>query len=425
MLWRQFLHLFLLSLTAATLLVLPDERSAVAPPEEPTGSPQDSSATALATEDTTSSLVVAQALEKAEVFHRLIAPFANEAERLRAERAAADPHYAQRIDPQLNKDRVNFLLYGYGETHEPPRTERAFIGSITIVSINLTTRSIDLVSLTHDIRAPEVERYLAAQGQPSPSAVKIDRAYPVGGFDLMRETLENATGLAIDYQVAFRDTVLIELVDNLFGGVEVDVPMDFTVAPFYIDGIKFDAGHFSKGRQTLNGLQVVQFIKTVPGVPGQVSYPPALEHNARKHLVFRGLLRSFEDQACSFGFWFNALQFLVRERKAGALDYDFDLRSLLVSNIKNAFTLKRFSCEGNDLTATIGKTIYIVDPAHGHGGVQWAASDLSPVTRRDIQQGVYPGLAFAIPYNANPYSPDLVRHYWPSVRQRIKALLMS
>jgi hypothetical protein len=422
--WRLLSQWLLITLVAAALAVLPDAADAPKPEERISGQEEAPPPSARPSE-TQPLLTAAQTAERSQLFLRLLAPFADEAAKRRAERAASDPQYLQRIDQQLNRDRLNFLLYGYGETHEPPRTERAFIGSITIVSINLATRTIDLVSLTHDIRAPEVERYLQAQGQPTPNAVKIDRAYPVGGFDLMRETLENATGLAIDFQVAFRDTILIDLVDSVFDGVEVEVPMDFAVAPFYVDGIKFDAGSFSRGRQTLNGLQVVQFIKTVPGVPGHGAYPPILEHNARKHLVFRGLLESFEDQACSLGFWVSALQFLLRERKAGALDYDFDLRSLLVGNIKNAFTLQRLSCEGDGFTAAIGKTIYIVDPAHGQGGVQWVTSDPNPVTRRDIQQGVYPGLAFAVPYNANPYSDDLVRHYWPSVRQRIKALLTN
>ena len=81
--------------------------------------------------------------------------FAKEAERRRAELAKTDPDHSRRIDKALNDGRVNFLLFGYGETHEPPATEKAIIGSQTIISYDTHTRKADIISLTHDIRAPE------------------------------------------------------------------------------------------------------------------------------------------------------------------------------------------------------------------------------------------------------------------------------
>ena len=63
-------------------------------------------------------------------FERVLHPMLLEAKRHRAAAAAADPTYWTRLDPRLNSTRLNFLLFGYGETHEPPLTERAFIGSL-------------------------------------------------------------------------------------------------------------------------------------------------------------------------------------------------------------------------------------------------------------------------------------------------------
>src|SRR5207237_404498 len=114
-------------------------------------------------------------------FERVLHPLLLEAKRHRQANASADPTYWTRLDPRLNSTRLNFLLFGYGETHEPPLTERAFIGSLTIFSYDYGTRQIDLVSLTHDIRAPEAERFLEQQGQGQVGPIKIDRAYGMGG----------------------------------------------------------------------------------------------------------------------------------------------------------------------------------------------------------------------------------------------------
>ena len=61
-------------------------------------------------------------------FERVLRPLLLEAKRHRKTNAADDPAYWKRLDPTLNATRLNFLLFGYGETHEPPLTERAFIG---------------------------------------------------------------------------------------------------------------------------------------------------------------------------------------------------------------------------------------------------------------------------------------------------------
>src|SRR3979409_1229954 len=94
-------------------------------------------------------------------------------------------------------------------------------------------------------------------------------------------TIEDATALAIDYQLAFKESAIAGATDNVFGGLDVDVPLGFKVNGFYVDGKKYPAGRFQQGLQRLNGVQVIQFIKTVPV---EVRYDAKLEHNARKHL---------------------------------------------------------------------------------------------------------------------------------------------
>jgi hypothetical protein len=351
-------------------------------------------------------------------FERVLRPLLLEAKRHRQANAADDPTYWTRLDPKLNSTRLNFLLFGYGETHEPPLTERAFIGSLTIFSYDYATRQIDLVSLTHDIRAPEIERYIHDQTQQSVGPIKIDRAYNTGGFDLMRRTLEDATGLSIDYQLAFKESAIAGATDNVFGGLEVDVPLGFKVNAFYLDGEKYPAGEFKQGLQKLNGVQVIQFIKTVPV---EEHYDPALEHNARKHLVFRSLMETMGQHSRDVAFLGRAALFFSGQVAQDSIAYDFDLRGLLVDNLRMLMgDFARPEASNKDVPGVF-RTLYVVDPASGDGGVQWVQANAhdNPITQRDIAEHRYGELAMEVPYHGDPYAENLAAHYWTDVRTLI------
>jgi len=357
-------------------------------------------------------------------FERVLHPLLLEAIRHRQASAAADPTYWKRIDPHLNSTRLNFLLFGYGETHEPPLTERAFIGSLTVFSYDYATREIDLVSLTHDIRAPEIERYLHSLGQPQVGPIKIDQAYATGGFNLMRRTLEDATGLAIDFQLAFKESAIAGATDSVFGGLDVDVPMAFKVNAYYLDGQKYPAGEFQKGRQRLTGTQVIQFIKTVPV---EEHYDLALEHNARKHLVFRSLMEAMKEHSGDVAFLGRAALFFSSQTAQDSIAYDFDLRTLTVDSLRSliADLARPGSGPRDDSVPSVARTLYVVDPASGDGGVQWvqANAHTNGVTQRDIAQHRYGELAMEVPYHGDPYADDLAGQYWPDVRNLIATRL--
>lgn len=361
------------------------------------------------------------------LFDTLMDPFVKEAQRRRAELAKTDPEFGKRIDKELNAGRVNFLLFGYGESHEPPNTERALIGSHTIISYDFRYDRADIVSLTHDIRGPEIERELTKRSQKS-TAVRIDQAYNVGGFKLMRRVLEDATGLSVDFQVTFKDSVMQHLIDDVFNGVVVDVPTAFDVQPFYLDGIKYPKGSFPQGSQRLNGRQVVQFIKTVP--ISAAAYDKSLEHNARKHLIFNALLQSINQNYQDRDFWLKGSAFVTKELVTGGITYDFDPIALMINNIGStvpkikALTSKNGT--GGIRTPQIKKSIYVVDPAHGDGGVQWvnANAAVNPITKKDIESGVYSSLDMEVPIDSNPYG-DPVTEYWQSVRALVKQTFMS
>lgn len=358
-------------------------------------------------------------------FDVLMKPLAAEAFKRRAERAKSDPEFAKSVDLGLNEDRVNFLLYGYGETHEPPVTEKATIGSYTIISYDLKSHKADVVSFTHDIRAPEVERALWKPGEKF-YALRMDHAYHVGGFKLQRQMIRNATGLAVDYQISFRDAAIASAVDNVFEGVEVTVPFEFKVHPFYLDGKKYPQGAFPQGAQKMDGKRVIQFIKTVPITEGY--YGKTLEHNTRKHLVFSALLESLKRKYVEPKFWLNISGFVTKELMAGTVTYDFDPIPLALNNISAATaTLNKLSSTREIPMPAIRRSIYVVDVAHGDGGVRWVEGDAleNPISKKDLADGIYPHLAYEVPPGANPYG-DLVTEYWGPVRRLVRgALLVS
>jgi LytR_cpsA_psr family len=360
------------------------------------------------------------------LFQSLMKPFIAEGLRARAERASDDPRYSHRVEKALNADRVNFLLFGYGETHEPPRTERQFIGSYTILSYAYDTGKIQLVSLTHDIRAPEIERYLRVRGEQTPGPIKLDRAFAIGGFDLMRQTLEDATGLSMDFQMALEEAAFGALTDEVFQGITVDVPMDFTVNPFYLDGKKYPEGTFTRGLHILDGTRVLQFIKTVPV---EQVYDKSLEHNARKHLIVKSMMDTFADRSDDMLFWWRALQFLNKEAGSRSVAYDFDVKSLLINNVNEILGTVHMALATGKSTASampeIDRTIYIVDPGSGDGGVQWVLENaqVNPVTRKDVESGTYTDIATEVPYNGDPHAEDLVTRYWADLRAVVAARL--
>ncbi len=401
----------------------PTQQVAPTQPPAPTQAPPTqvapTAAAVTAVPTTAAQAQAAQAPDASPLFEHVAYFLLHDIQQRRAERAADDPTYWHRVDPTLNDGRVNVLLFGYGETHEPPVTERAFIGSYTLVSYEKATGEVDLVSLTHDIRAPEVEQALQATQSTPVGPIKIDQAYSVGGFPLMRKTIEDATGLAVDATVAFDDAAIAGFVDQVLGGLDVDVPAAFQTNPFYLGGVKYPTGGFPAGPQHLSGLQVIQFIKTVPV---EVTYDKRLEHNARKHRVLSALMDALHPAGDPTQVARTAL-FLNNALSAGTIAFDFDAHAMIGDSIGGLLG-------GNDEHAPlphVANTVYVVDPDSGDGGVEWVNANqaTNPATRRDLAEHKYGDLAMEVPFHGDPDAPDLVNHYWTDVRDLVRYRLST
>jgi LytR_cpsA_psr family len=349
-----------------------------------------------------------------DLFDEAIAPFITIAARARTERERADPSYASRIDAELNEHRINFLLFGYGETNEPP-LPRDIIGSITIMSLDYRARSISQISLTHDARAPEIERFNRERGLPSHPS-KIDTTYRHGGFDLMRLAVENATGLSIDYQLAAEDLLVKELVDDVFSGIEIDNPVEMTTNPIALSGNLYPCQSFPKGRQTLDGVRALCYLKGLALPP----YDPAKENNLRKHIVFQALKNGVESNLRNPLFPIKLIALMQKELELKAIAYDFDAKSLVVDAVKQ---LAGGATIRGVTMPTIDQNLYLVDDQIGDGGFSWVLGTQNPIIRDELKRGIYMDTAMVVT-SGDPNAKDLARGYWNSVRTIVKSKLM-
>jgi anionic cell wall polymer biosynthesis LytR-Cps2A-Psr (LCP) family protein len=179
----------------------------------------------------------------------------------RAARKAADPEYSKRINEQLTQNRVNFLVFGYGEEHG--ETYADFGGSISIVSYDLITGKKTSISLSRDIRTPELETIITrANGEKqSQGPVTLREAFKRKGFEGMREIAEKATGLSVDYQIVMKDTVLQDYLTQISGPIEIEIDKNRVSNSYRIGGKEYPSGFvFSAGKQVLSPEDAIRYV---------------------------------------------------------------------------------------------------------------------------------------------------------------------
>ncbi|MBI2021943.1 LCP family protein [Candidatus Daviesbacteria bacterium] len=340
----------------------------------------------------------------------------------RREEKMKDPEYLKRIDPELNKDRINIVLSIVGETHEPPVTEHALITTDTIISINTKTGQIDTISWTHDTRSPEVEQEFKKKEGKDIGPIRIDQAFNVGGIPLLERVVENMTGLSADLVLSLEDHMIVEGVDQVFGKIGVDIPKDFRVYPYYLKGQKYPEDKFAKGHEEMAGRRVIQYIKTNPIGDEDV----AINHNLRKKHVMSGMEKYAKGHFWDPSFWGKGKDFLKKaladKRAVGSIDPQVLTETMgsMESNMVKAglaVATRRIPVPG------LRSQTYLSDPARGDGGVQWVTASENPITKEDLRKGIYRDRAFKTPINGNPYSDNLVKDYWGSTRTLVKKQL--
>jgi len=364
------------------------------------------------------------------LFDQFIQPLLDESAHRRAQWSAADPQYAHRVDADLNAQRLNVALLGFGEEHDQTYADTGI--SVTVLSLDLQTWDLMSISLSRDIRAPELEDQTAESPPRWPLTLRA--AYKAGGFERVRTVLEDATGLTIDFQVLMKDVFLRNYLDNVNGPVELVVPQDFTTNVYRLDGVDHPADFIPAGRQTLSTDKAMTFVL------GEVEDPQgrADERSYRKDLLLRVLSCQARERfaAHDAGFALNLGRFALDEARTQDLSSDFDLQLLTggLANVATALVTSRGSVDATFPQLGTGRELVIHDEAFGDGGVRrvhYMALDPnafgipdSPNVTQEIAMG---SLApyMLIPLGGNPYSVDLVTDYWPSVRSLIRQRLQA
>jgi len=131
-------------------------------------------------------------------------------------------------------DKLTFILLGYDEVDEfAHRSDTLMIGAVDFIA-----RKVRIVSLPRDTLV-YIPRY---------SFMKVNSAYALGGDDLVRRTVENFTGVQIDYVVSVNYRGFVEVVDAL-GGVDIEVER----AMHYDDNRGFTHIHIDEGFHHMDG----------------------------------------------------------------------------------------------------------------------------------------------------------------------------
>lgn len=111
----------------------------------------------------------------------------------------------------FGSDKFTFILLGYDEVDEfAHRSDTLMVGTVDFYA-----KKLKIISIPRDTLLPI----------PGRSFMKVNSAYALGGDDLVRRTIEDFTGVDIDYVISVNYQGFVEIVDAL-GGVDITVEHD-------------------------------------------------------------------------------------------------------------------------------------------------------------------------------------------------------
>ncbi|MBP1572475.1 MAG: LCP family protein [Oscillospiraceae bacterium] len=136
------------------------------------------------------------------------------------------PEYENWLENQLrpyedimsSKDVYNVLLVGE-DLRDTSEGSRGNTDVMMLVSINNETKTITLTSFMRDI-------YLYIPGEYS---ARLNRAYAIGGAELLGDTIEQNFGISIDNYVIVNFYTFIDIVEAI-GGIEAEITQDMIYA---------------------------------------------------------------------------------------------------------------------------------------------------------------------------------------------------
>lgn len=155
-------------------------------------------------------------------------------------------------NPFTGDDPLHILLFGIDKTATTDMTEEGNptrSDVIMLVTIDPVTKRAQLLSLPRDT-------YVNIEGHEGKT--KLGHAYAYGGEKLAEETVENFLDVKIDYYATVDYNAVERLVDAV-GGIDVDIPFDYSYEDTYVvPNLHID---FKKGKQKLDGANAVRYLR--------------------------------------------------------------------------------------------------------------------------------------------------------------------
>lgn len=160
-----------------------------------------------------------------------------------------------------SNDRINILLMGIGgENHEGGQ----LTDTLMVASIRPSDKSMGLLSIPRDLVAPIPgigwQKINSAQAYGKTANPDTKGAGPA----LTKATVEDITGLKIDYYVKIDFSGFTKIIDAL-GGVRVYVPQKFTDYQYPDENYGYQTISFDTGWQDLNGDLALKYARSRHG----------------------------------------------------------------------------------------------------------------------------------------------------------------
>jgi len=164
-----------------------------------------------------------------------------------------------------DEGRINIMLLGIGGAQHQGGQ---LTDTIIIASIDPTGQKLGLFSIPRDLVVPIPgigwQKINAANAYGTAANPETVGAGPA----LAKQTIENVTGLEIDYYIKLDFEGFTKMVDAL-GGIRVDVQVAFTDYEYPDENYGYEPVHFDAGWQNLTGSRALQYVRSRHGTNGQ------------------------------------------------------------------------------------------------------------------------------------------------------------
>jgi len=141
-----------------------------------------------------------------------------------------------------DKKPISILLMGVDER----KGDVGRSDTLIVMTLNPANKKMQMVSIPRDTKTE-----IIGDGR----VTKINAAYAYGGVKMTMDTVENFTGIDMDYYIQVNMEALSDLVDAI-GGITVQNDLDWMDEGYYKKGY-----HYAKGTLNMDGAQTLGFVR--------------------------------------------------------------------------------------------------------------------------------------------------------------------